>query len=186
MLAANSIAGPMFRDAINSPARTSSFTALAFAPGALKTGTPRVGHFVDWDIVDPRAGASNRGDRFGDVHVVHFERTQQDGIGTANLRSDFVAVTRQPRETFDRDIVECENLVHVELSSETRCDFSSGSTGEFCLSVLSGKVIHESGKCFDAFTWHRVIDARTNAANASVTLEVCNVVRTSFAYELLQ
>ncbi len=34
-------AGAMLRAAISMPASTSSFTALAFAPGALKTGTPR-------------------------------------------------------------------------------------------------------------------------------------------------
>jgi hypothetical protein len=32
----------MLRAAMSMPARTSSFTALAFAPGALNTGTPRV------------------------------------------------------------------------------------------------------------------------------------------------
>ena len=34
-------AGTRLRAAINIPASTSSFTAFAFAPGALNTGTPR-------------------------------------------------------------------------------------------------------------------------------------------------
>src|SRR5690606_136175 len=38
---ANNQPGPMERDAMMSPATTSSFTALALAPGALNTGTPR-------------------------------------------------------------------------------------------------------------------------------------------------
>ena len=38
---AKRIAGTRFRDAISKPASTSSFTAFAFAPGALNTGTPR-------------------------------------------------------------------------------------------------------------------------------------------------
>ena len=37
----NSHAGPMLRAASSSPASTSSFTALALAPGVLKTGMPR-------------------------------------------------------------------------------------------------------------------------------------------------
>jgi hypothetical protein len=37
----NRTAGTRLRAAISIPASTSSFTALAFAPGALNTGTPR-------------------------------------------------------------------------------------------------------------------------------------------------
>ena len=53
-------AGTRLRAAISMPASTSSFTALALAPGALNTGTPRSAHRRHRDVVGAGAGAADR------------------------------------------------------------------------------------------------------------------------------
>jgi hypothetical protein len=77
------------------PATTSSFTALALAPGALKTGI----HAINRDIVDTSAGATNRLDGFGHLHFMHVERAQQDGVRVLDLGSHLVGITREVLET---------------------------------------------------------------------------------------
>ncbi len=71
----------MLRAASNSPASTSSLTALALAPGALNTGMPRLLKLGDRDVVDAGAGAADGAHRVRDRHLVHVGGAHQDGVG---------------------------------------------------------------------------------------------------------
>ena len=92
----------MLRAARNSPASTSSLTALALAPGALKTGMPRWLSFATGMLLVPapaRATASTLG---GNLDRVHVGRSHQDARRVADLGRDFVAIARQALEAAQR------------------------------------------------------------------------------------
>ena len=74
---------------------TSSLTALALAPGALKTGNAALAQRRDRNVVHARARARHRLDARRHLHLVHVGGAQQDGVGMADLGSDLVALARQ-------------------------------------------------------------------------------------------
>ena len=125
-------AGPTLRAAIRSAASTSSFTALAFAPGALNTGTPRGRHRGHRDVVGAHAGASDRLDARRDRHVVHVVRAHEDRIGMIAGLADRVPRAGEPVQPVARDLVERQDLVsrraHPRVRSNSRIQSTSACT----------------------------------------------------------
>ena len=76
------------REAISSPASTSSFTALAFAPGALKTGDAAKIHIFHRHVVGSGAGPAYRFYARGNIHLQHVVRTDQDRIRLGYIFAD--------------------------------------------------------------------------------------------------
>ena len=80
------------------PASTSSFTALALAPGALKTGMPRWLSFATGMLLVPAPARATASTLAGiSIECTSAERTRI-ASGCADLRGDFVAVARQSLE----------------------------------------------------------------------------------------
>jgi hypothetical protein len=71
----------MLRAAISMPASTSSFTALALAPGALNTGTPRALIAATGMLLVP-APARPMAARWPGWPSVQVGRAHQDGVGS--------------------------------------------------------------------------------------------------------
>ena len=71
---------PMLRAASNRPASTSSFTALAFAPGALNTGMPRRLIASTGMLLVPAPARPMARTRGRDAERVHVGRAHQDRI----------------------------------------------------------------------------------------------------------
>jgi hypothetical protein len=79
----------MLRAAISMPASTSSLTALALAPGALNTGTPRALIAGTGMLFVPGAGAADGLHRRCDgEQTVHVGRTHEDGVGVGDVLAD--------------------------------------------------------------------------------------------------
>jgi hypothetical protein len=97
---ANDQACVMLRAARNMPASTSSFTALAFAPGALNTGMPFFDRASTGMLLVP-APARPTARRCRAAQFVHVRRAHQDRVGVVDLRGDFEAVARQALEALD-------------------------------------------------------------------------------------
>ena len=93
----------MLRAARNRPASTSSFTALALAPGALNTGMPRAAQLGDRDVVDARAGAADGAHacRGSAMPCMSAERTRI-ASGRVEVGGDLVALARQALEAARR------------------------------------------------------------------------------------
>ena len=92
--------GVMLRAARNMPASTSSFTALALAPGALNTGNALLRERLDRNVVGAGAGAAHGAQAVGQRQFVHVRRAHQDGVGVVDLarppRSGRAAGARAP------------------------------------------------------------------------------------------
>jgi hypothetical protein len=65
------------------PASNEFLTALAFAPGALNTGTPRAAHGIHRDVVGAGAAPGHGEHRRRDGHAVHVGRAHQHASGRA-------------------------------------------------------------------------------------------------------
>ena len=70
----------MLRAARNRPASTSSFTALALAPGALNTGMPRRLSSATGMLLVPAPARPTARTESGTANVVHVGRAHQDRI----------------------------------------------------------------------------------------------------------
>jgi hypothetical protein len=94
-------AGTTLRAAMSSAASTSSLTALALAPGALNTGTPRVDISATGMLFVPsRRGRSPARSR--DVHRVHVVRAHEDRVRPLDRLADEIARRGQPLEALAR------------------------------------------------------------------------------------
>ena len=102
----------MLRAARNSPASTSSLTALALAPGALKTGMPRWLSFATGMLLVPAPARATASTLAGiSIACTSAERTS-NRIGPHQFGRDFVAIARQALEPAQRDVVESLDLEH--------------------------------------------------------------------------
>ncbi len=100
----------MLRAARNMPASTSSFTALALAPGALNTGMPFFESASTGMLLVP-APARPTARRMSGIATLCMsaERTRM-ASGLPISRGDFEAVARQALEALDADVVESLDL----------------------------------------------------------------------------
>src|SRR6267378_2844690 len=87
----NRTAGTRLRAAINIPASTSSFTAFAFAPGALMA-------------------ARNLVPAVGNLHRVHVLRAHQDRVGVRGVLGDVVNLRRKALQADRGDLIEDEDF----------------------------------------------------------------------------
>ena len=106
----------MLRAARNMPAITSSFTALALAPGALNTGMPRFESCATGMLFVPAPARATALTLVGHVHLVHVRRAHQDRVGVADLGGDLEAIARQALQPADGDVVEREDLEGISSS----------------------------------------------------------------------
>ncbi len=74
---------------------TSSFTALALAPGVLNTGNAPRGHLRNGDVVDARTGAADGLEALRDVTAVHVRRAQQDEVRILDVVADLIRAAGQ-------------------------------------------------------------------------------------------
>ena len=111
------------------PAITSSFTALALAPGALNTGTPRSLICFTGMLLVPAPARPIAFTWRRDLHRVHVVRAHQDRIG---VRSTWlptrIALRGKALEPDLRDVVERQYAKYVPCLSH---DFSSKFAHEF-------------------------------------------------------
>ena len=148
------IAGSRLRAAISMPAITSSFTALAFAPGALNTGTPRLLIASTGMLLVPAPARRSRA-RVGGIAIacMSCERTRI-ASGSAILDADLVALARQTRS---------RPTLEMLLSVRTL------ERAQPCLRL---EFAHEFDERLHAFDRHRVVDRRAHAADRAMALEL--------------
>ena len=85
-------------------------TALAFAPGALKTGMPRLLSFATGMLLVPAPARATATTLVGNLQRVHVRRAHEDRVRVTDLGGDFVAIARQPLEPAHGDVVQRQDL----------------------------------------------------------------------------
>ena len=93
----------MSRLASSMPASTSSFTALALAPGVLKTAMPASANLSRGDVVHASAGAGHGLQVRGHFHLscMSAERTRM-GVGLVDVLGDLIVVGEQGQALQER------------------------------------------------------------------------------------
>src|SRR6478736_1924946 len=149
---ANSQAGPMLRTAMNRPAMTSSFTALALAPGVLKTGMPRAASAATGMLLVPAPARATAITESGSaILCMSAERSS-----TASGRSIPDATSYCARG------MRSSPLGLMLFSVRMR----NGSA------MATLELLHEADQCRDSFRRHGVVDAGAHATHRTMPFEV--------------
>jgi hypothetical protein len=98
------------------PAITSSLTALALAPGVLKTTIPCRLYSADRYIVHAGPGAGDGEQRGGNFDALELLAAQEKSVRVGDVAADFVRLTRKTIKALDRDLVVGSDLVHGNLA----------------------------------------------------------------------
>src|SRR6266478_2079446 len=152
----NRTAGTRLRAAISIPARTSSFTALAFAPGALNTGTPRFDNAATGMLFTPaparptalREGPNSRRCRSA-------ERTRMASGSAASFTTAYCSAGKRFRPTW------------AMLFSTRISHFLARA-----LAMLGFEFLHVLDEPLYSLQRHRVVDRRAHAADRAVSLQL--------------
>jgi hypothetical protein len=83
------------------PAITSSLTALALAPGVLKTTMPCLPYSATGYVVDAGAGAGDREQGRGNLDSLQLLAAQEEGIGMGDVAADFIRLARKTLQPLD-------------------------------------------------------------------------------------
>src|SRR5690349_11040634 len=148
-------------------AMTSSFTAFAFAPGALNTGTPRFESAATGTLFVPAPARPTAFTLFGIVIAcMSAERTM---IASGSALSDDTAYLSRGNRSSPRG----EMLLSVRIVNRAEVDIRCrlGVAGRDQSSVFPLEVAHEAHKCFDTFHRHRVVEARAHSTDRPMPLE---------------
>ena len=97
------------------PPSTSSFTALALAPGVLNTTMPCLAAFVHRDIVDACARPCNGQQAVRQLHIVHGGAAHQNAVGLRALLIHGKQIAGKALQPLGRNIVQCFDIVHFRF-----------------------------------------------------------------------
>src|SRR5687767_725691 len=155
-VATNSRAGARLRAAMSMPASTSSFTALALAPGALNTGMPRLESAATGMLLTPApARPTARSDAPNSNLCRSCERTRMAHGSLDSLTTEYVSAGKRFSPT-------CAIWLITRIS-------------HFFLAMLRFEFPHVGDQRADAFDGHGVVDRGAHAADRAVTLELHQV-----------
>src|SRR5688572_22159079 len=136
------------------PASTSSFTALAFAPGALNTGTPRLESAGTGMLLVPApARPTARSDGPNSNLCRSCERTRMACGSFASFTTAYLSPGKRFRPTGAIWLI--TRISHF-----------------FFLGMLLLEIAHVFHKALHAFQRHRVVDRGAHAADRAVALEL--------------
>src|SRR3954447_2044963 len=153
-LRTKSKAGARLRAAISIPASTSSFTALAFAPGALKTGMPRLESAATGILLTPApARPTARSEGPNSCLCRSAERTR---IAQGSLDSLTTAYRSAGRRF---------NPTWAML-------FSTSTSHFFCLAMLRFELLHVLHEGLHPLDWHGVVDRCAHPADRPVAFQL--------------
>src|SRR5712691_1651732 len=149
-------AGARLRAARSMPARTSSFTALAFAPGALNTGTPRFDSVPTGMLFTP-APARPTALREGPNSCLcrSAERTRMACGSFASVTTAYCSAGKRFRPTW------------AMLFSTRISHFLARA-----LAMLGFEFLHVLDEPLHSLQRHRVVDRRAHAADRTVPLQL--------------
>jgi hypothetical protein len=89
---------------------------VGIGAGSVEYGYAALGQARHWNIVGARAGAPDGDDTGGKIHRVHVRRADQDRVGIAYRRGDFITLARQPFQAAHGHVVESEDSIsHMTL-----------------------------------------------------------------------
>src|SRR6185369_9526930 len=149
-------AGARFLAAISIPASTSSFTALALAPGALNTGMPRLESAATGMLLTPApARPTARSDGPNSWRCRSCERTTIASGSAASFTTVYCSGGKRRSPT-------SATLLMTRIS-----DFLGRALG-----MTRFKFFHVLNEALHAFDGHRVVDRRAHPAHRAVALEL--------------
>ena len=93
-------------------AATNSFTALAFAPGVLKTGMPRSLQAESGMLLTPAPARAMAVTESSIVRLLQFMAAQQERVGVSNILTHLISLALKTVETLGRDRVVGLDTVH--------------------------------------------------------------------------
>src|SRR5262245_40098674 len=156
-------AGTRLRAASSTPAITSSFTALAFAPGALKTGTPRLFIRSTGMLFTPAPARPIALTLAGmSIACMSWERTRMASGSCRCAPWAYCPAGSRFNPTWE-----------IELSVRTlKWWLVSGRTSPAFSAVSFFEGTHELHESFYACHRHGVVDRRAHAAHRAVALQL--------------
>src|SRR5687767_3441578 len=164
----NSSAGARLRAAISMPASTSSFTALALAPGALNTGTPRLESAATGMLFTPApARPTARSEGPNSCLCRSCERTRMACGSFASFTTVYCSGGRRFSPI-------CAMLLMTRISH-----FLARPLAMFLLEFLH--VLHQALHTFER---HRVVDRRAHPAHRAVAFQLHHAARFGALEEL--
>src|SRR6185436_7735488 len=155
-LRTKSSAGPRLRAAISMPASTSSFTALAFAPGALNTGTPRLESATTGMLLVPAPARPSAASEGPNSYLCRScERTRIASGSPASFTTAYCSAGKRFSPT-------------AAIWLMTRISRLCG----FPLTMFLFELAHVVDQGTHALDRHRVVDRRAHPADRAVALEL--------------
>src|SRR5712671_515353 len=152
----NSSAGARLRAAISIPASTSSFTAFALAPGALKTGTPRLESAGTGMLLTP---APARPTALSDAPNSNLCRSaERTRIAVGSFASFSIRYFSEGRRF--------KPTCAIWLMTSTSHFFARG------LAMLRFEFLHVADQRAQALDRHGVVDRRAHPAHRAVALQL--------------